>query len=111
MTSSPNPPSSANPEDPWDQLAEDLWGLEYGKEHAARETTPPAVEPAPQAAREPRQIVGEPRGEAESAASARPEPPPQFAAENLEEEDVPSSFDEPEETVEPTEGAAGDPQR
>lgn len=80
MTSSSNPSRSENQDDPWEQLAEDLFGLEYGKEHAAHEAPAPAVESTGAA---------EPESPAESAApiraerseGGRTEEPPRFASE------------------------------
>lgn len=97
MTSSNIPSSSANQDDPWEQLAEDLFGLEYGKEHAAHEPAPPAVEP-----------VSTPAPESHAAARAllkkdEPEPsavadePPRYASEAAAE--VKSTFAEPVEEV------------
>ncbi len=63
MSSSSDPKNTGDQGDPWEQLAEDLFGLEFGKEHGSREPSPPiaappvapppAPAPAPQPVREP----------------------------------------------------------
>src|SRR5437763_1269181 len=45
MSSATNPKSGGDQGDPWEQLAEDLFGLEYGKEHGSREPSPAVAEP------------------------------------------------------------------
>lgn len=40
MNETGNPQSKGAGDDPWEQLAEDLFGTEYGKEHAAPESLP-----------------------------------------------------------------------
>jgi hypothetical protein len=57
MNPSRKTPADAGSDDPWEQLAEDLFGLEFGKEHAAavpvRETEAVAPAPAPAAIERP----------------------------------------------------------
>lgn len=78
MNSSSSPSSSSNSGDPWEELAEDLFGLEYGKEHGAREPSPPKVSETP-APRTPESVAKvdrapEPAAEAEAPAFASPTP-------------------------------------
>lgn len=105
MSSSKNPSNSANQDDPWEQLAEDLFGLEYGKEHAAHESPSPAVEPvssAQYAAAPPAPELERSRDDFVAAAPPPAEEPPRFAAERTFES--PPVFAETAETEEPDAG-------
>src|SRR5579863_4855715 len=77
MSSPTNPHNTGDQGDPWEQLAEDLFGLEYGKEHGSREPSPAVTQPvAPAAAVSPPDVhveIGhEPR---EAASRVEAEPP------------------------------------
>ncbi|HTI52457.1 MAG TPA: hypothetical protein VL475_15945 [Planctomycetaceae bacterium] len=85
MTNSTKRPADSSPDDPWEQLAEDLFGLEFGKEHAATGaadavTEAETVVPAPPMAESPviREIIEETALPAEPPAAREPESP-QFA--------------------------------
>ena len=95
MSSPSNPTSSSDQGDPWEQLAEDLFGLEYGKEHGSRESSPPAARPV--AAAPPEVVRAQERPEPASTSSAELEQQqqdePAFAAE--------PAFEEPEASPEP----------
>src|SRR4029077_6132307 len=83
MSTSKNPSRSGNQDDPWEQLAEDLFGLEYGKEHAAGEPGRSSVEPESSPAAEavpPQSEAPAERGYESRAAAAEP---PRFASEAI----------------------------
>src|SRR5262249_15633492 len=112
MTDSQKPSSFGKPDDPWEQLAEDLFGLEYGKEHAAGEVDSPGPaavsEPAPPpqmiestAPQFPESVVPE----RESIFEREPAPELEVAAEADE-----FTFDD-EEISESTESAPAEPVR
>lgn len=97
---------STDSSDPWEQLAEDLFGLEYGKEHASREPEPPVT------------------GRARVEASIAPDEPVRPAEERVEPAEEPVlerepagepsaevefAFDEAEESSESTESAPTEP--
>jgi hypothetical protein len=105
MSSPTNPTSSGNPSsgdggDPWEQLAEDLFGLEYGKEHGSRESSSPAIEPVAPVGALPQNVRDEEHREPVSVTSpAEPGPEhrleePSFAAEPASDE--PDASPEPE---------------
>src|SRR5262245_47968411 len=84
MTDSTKPSAASGSDDPWEKLAEDLFGLEFGKEHAAVET--PAPEPAPVPAADEPPFEPEPRADVTSGPIEEPpvaeekgEPAPQYA--------------------------------
>lgn len=104
-----------SPDDPWEQLAEDLFGLEYGKEHALREPDSPPPSPQPIAAEEPvrhaepvfpeREPVPEPIAEREPVAEHEP------VSEGEDTAEAEFVFDEAEDVSESTESAPAEPVR
>jgi hypothetical protein len=57
MSDQPKSPGASGANDPWEQLAEELFGLEFGKEHSSvadenRESSPPVSPKVPEADRE-----------------------------------------------------------
>jgi hypothetical protein len=119
MSSPSNPTSKSDQGDPWEQLAEDLFGLEFGKEHGSRESSSPAVVPeAPAAVPAPIVRVEEPPERASVVSSVEAEPQhqaqPTFAAEPAFAEPAaspdPGSSQETDETSPPAVAEAGSPQ-
>lgn len=114
MSSPTNPTSSGNQGDPWEQLAEDLFGLEYGKEHGSRESSSPAVEPVSRAATAPQNVRVEERPAPASITSpAEAEPQHSQAEPALTAEPAfkePESSQEPRETSSPAAAETGSPQ-
>jgi len=85
MSSSKNPSSAPNEDDPWEQLA-DQFGLESGKEkeYASREPSPSAPEPAPLSEAESESPSSRSRREVPYQAESSVEEPPRFASEAVE---------------------------
>src|SRR3974390_1712166 len=101
MSTSNNPSSSANQDDPWEQLAEDLFGLEYGKEHAATEPAPAADEPVAPPAPESHPPPAWSHAEVVPDDSRAVEDPPRFAAAAEESDLTFGESDEPGSASEP----------
>src|SRR5262249_34326693 len=82
MSSSKNPSSSPNEDDPWEQLA-DQFGLESGKEYGSREPAPPAADasiPASESEAHP----SRPRRDDPVEDDPSMDEPPRFASEAVE---------------------------
>src|SRR5260370_35598355 len=94
MSSSKSPSSSGNQDDPWEQLAEDLFGLEYGKEHAAHDegpapsesAAPESLSSAPSPSEYPESSIP-PYEEPRRPASEPVEAPPRLAADPIEDQE------------------------
>jgi len=113
MTDSQKPLSSGKPDDPWEELAEDLFGLEYGKEHAAGEADSPGPASVPEPAPPPQMIE---RTAAQFPEPAGPEPEGIFEREPAVEPETAAdadefTFDDDEEVSESTESAPAEPVR
>src|SRR5690242_11266490 len=85
MSSSTNPQSASNQDDPWEQLAEDLFGLEYGKEHGSREPSSAAAEPVarPPAAAPHHEHIEERHEPVSATAPVETEPPHRHAERSI----------------------------
>src|SRR5579871_5364090 len=96
MSNSSSQSNPANQDDPWEQLAEDLFGLEYGKEHATGQSPVPSADIVPASPAQSQAPEDPPEPDSESS---RPiENPPRFAAETAA--DSSASFDEQQEPAE-----------